>query len=220
LSATDTRERLIAGTLETVKEHGVAGVSARMVATRSGANQALVFYHFGSVDNLLAEACRTETARRVAAYKDKFEAVTTLRELLDVGRTLHSAERASRSIAVLAQLIAASHANPTLREAVADGLGLWTVEVEAVLRRVLATSPIDGLLDPAALARAVSAGFIGLELFELVDAHAAEDAFAELERLSKIAEAIDDLGPIARRAVRAKLGRLAYNRSGKLRKDS
>jgi AcrR family transcriptional regulator len=207
MATADTRDRLTAAALDTVRELGVTAVSARIVAGRAGINQGLVFYHFGSVDNLLAEACRVETARRVAIYQDRFAAVSTLRELLDVGRQVHATERAEGNVTVLAQLLAASNGNPVLRTATADALRLWTSQVELVLRRVLGAGPLDGLLDPDSLAHAVSAAFIGLELLDTVDSHAAEAALGELDRLGLIAEVLDSLGPVARRAVRAKLSR-------------
>jgi AcrR family transcriptional regulator len=207
MSTADTRDRLTAAALDTVREHGVTAVSARAVANRAGINQALVFYHFGSVDNLMAEACRTETARRVASYQDRFAAVSSLRELLEVGRQIHATECAEGNVTVLAQLLAGSNGNPALRTATAAALRLWTSQIEVVMRRLLDAGPLDGLLDPAALAHVVSAAFVGMELFDTVDPGAAEAAMGELDRLGLIAEVIDNLGPVARRAVRAKLGR-------------
>jgi AcrR family transcriptional regulator len=207
--AGQTRQRLIAAVLDTVRDVGVAGVSARVVAARAEVNQALVFYHFGSVDNLLAEACRFETTRRVAAYRDAFAAVRSLRELLWVGRELHAEERAKGNVTVLAQMLAASHGNPELRAATGDALQLWVTEIESVLRRVLAAGPLHGLLDPAALAHSVSAAFVGLELFEPVHPEGSERALDELDRLGIIAETIDKLGPVARRAIRSRLTRQA-----------
>lgn len=54
----ETREKLLEGALRTLVEQGIAKASARAIATTAGVNQALVFYHFGSVDELLAAACR------------------------------------------------------------------------------------------------------------------------------------------------------------------
>jgi AcrR family transcriptional regulator len=203
----------MAAVLDLVRERGVSAASARAIAARAEVNQALVFYHFGSVDNLLAQACRTETAARLATYRDQLAAVGSMRELLDVGRELNARERTEGNVAVLAQLLAASAGNEVLRSATGYAFGLWTSEVEAVLRRVLGASALDGLLDPAALAHLVSAAFIGLELFGTVDQEAADAAMTELDRLGLIAEAIDNLGPVARRAARAKLGRAKLGRA-------
>ncbi|MFV2088089.1 SRPBCC family protein [Micromonospora sp. LOL_021] len=57
------------------------------------------------------------------------------------------------------------------------------------------------------LARAVAAGFIGLELYEGVDRSGADDALAALEQLAMLVDVVDDLGPVARRALPGRLAR-------------
>ncbi|MBX7265945.1 TetR/AcrR family transcriptional regulator [Micromonospora sp. Llam7] len=203
-----TRDKLIEGALAAIREHGIAGVSARTIAAAAGVNQALVFYHFGSVDDLLTAACRSATAARVGVYRARFAEVTSLRELLDLGRALHERERAEGNVAVLAQLLAGAQSDPRLAEPTAAALGLWTVEIEAVLHRLLDGSPVAAVADPGGLARAISAAFVGLELFDGVDPAGARSAFDALERLAVLVEVVDDLGPLARRAVRARLGNL------------
>ena len=200
-----TRDKLIDGALAAIRAHGIAGVSARTIAAAAGVNQALVFYHFGSVDDLLTEACRSATAARVAVYRERFADVRSLRDLLDLGRALHEQERAEGNVAVLAQMLAGAQTDQRLAEPTASALRLWTAEIETVLRRLLRDSPLAPVTDPAGLARAISAAFVGLELFEGVDSAGARDAFDALERLAALVEVVDDLGPLARAALRAKL---------------
>ena len=202
-----TRERLIDGALAALREHGIAGVSARTVAAAAGVNQALVFYHFGSVDDLLTTACEAATRERVAAYRDRLAAVSTLRELLDLGRELHDEERRLGNVTVLAQLLAGAQADARLAEPVRAALHLWTAEIEAALRRILDGSPLAELADPASLATAVAAAFIGLELYDGVDRAATAAALDTLARLGALAEVMDELGPVARRALRRSVRR-------------
>jgi AcrR family transcriptional regulator len=199
----DTKQRLVEGAVQAVRTHGIAGVSARTVAAAAGVNQALVFYHFGTVDELLATAMRAATAERVTTYRERFAAVRSLRELLDLGRALHAEERRQGNVAVLAQLLAGAQTEATLAEPVAAALRQWTDELEAVLRRVLTGSPLADLADPVGLARAVSAAFIGLELYEGVDPAGATAALDALEQLAVLVDVVDDLGPLARRALRS-----------------
>lgn len=201
----DTRQKLIDGALETIRSHGIAGVSARTVASTAGVNQALVFYHFGSVDDLLAEACLNATQARVGLYRQRLADVTSLRQLLDVGRALHAEERSLGNVAVLAQLLAGAQTEARLAEPTARALALWVAEIENVLARVLGQSPMAELADAPGLARAVSAAFIGLTLFEGVDPAGGAAALASLEQLAVLVEVMEDLGPVARRALRAKL---------------
>jgi AcrR family transcriptional regulator len=201
----DTKQRLLDGALAAIREHGMAGVSARTIAAAAGVNQALVFYHYGSVDELLAAACDAATAGRVAVYADQLAKVKSLRELLDVGRHLHAEERKLGNVMVLAQLLAGAQSDPKLAEPTARALGVWTDEIEATLSRLLATSPFAEVAGVPGLARAVSAAFIGLELYEGVDKAGAERALAALEQLAILIEVVEDLGPIARRALRSRV---------------
>ncbi|GII23836.1 TetR/AcrR family transcriptional regulator [Planosporangium mesophilum] len=205
----DTKQRLLNGALAAIREHGIAGVSARTIAAAAGVNQALVFYHFGSVDDLLAAACTTSTAARVTHYSERFATVRSLRELLDVGRALHAEERSLGNVSVLAQLLAGAQNDERLAAPTAASLQLWIDEIESVLRRVLAGSPFTEIADIPGLARAVSAAFVGLELYEGVDQAGALQAMAVLEQLAVLVEIVDDLGPLARRALQAKINRAA-----------
>ncbi|MDI6100275.1 TetR family transcriptional regulator [Actinoplanes sp. NEAU-A12] len=201
----DTKQRLLDGALAALREHGVTGVSARTIAAAAGVNQALVFYHYGSVDELLGAACMATTRRRVAAYADRFAAVGSLRELLQVGRELHASEREQGNVSVLAQLLAAAQSGDRLAAPTAAALELWTEEIEAVLRRLMESSPVAEVADLPGLARAVSAAFVGLELYEGVDPVGAERAMAALDQLAVLVEVVDELGPLARRALRSKI---------------
>ena len=203
----DTREKLLNGTLAALGEQGIAKISARTIAAAAGVNQALVFYHFGSVDGLLAAACRHGAEQRVALYRDRLREVRTLGELLALARDLHATERDDGSLAMLAQLLAGAQKHPRLAPATAAGLALWTEEIERVLVRVLAGTPLAEFVDAAGTARAVSASFIGLELYEGVDPDGAATALAALEQLAALTTALDELGPVAQRAVRARLRR-------------
>ncbi len=203
----ETKTKLLEGALRTLTEQGIAKVSARTIATAAGVNQALVFYHFGSVDELLAAACRYGAERSVARYRDRFVEVTSLSELLAVGREIHEQERAGGHVALLGQLLAGAQTHDSLGPATAAGLELWIAEIETVLVRVLAGTPFGEFADPAGLARAVAASFVGIELYEGVDAAGARAALDALEQLGSLAAALEDLGPVAQRAVRHHLRR-------------
>jgi AcrR family transcriptional regulator len=203
--AEDTRRRLIDGTLEAIRRHGIAGTSARTIAAAAGVNQALVFYHFGTVHDLLAAASLACTQERVEAFRERLSNVATMRELLAVGRELHAEERTLGNVAVLAQMLAGSQTDPQLAAATGAALRLWFAPIEQALVRVLDGSPLADLFDTAGLARAASAAFIGLELVEGVDPDGAAAALDALERLAILAEVVDGLGPVERRTLRGKL---------------
>ncbi|MFG2989858.1 TetR/AcrR family transcriptional regulator [Streptomyces sp. NPDC048257] len=202
-----TKEKLLEGALRTLVEQGIAKTSARTIAATAGVGQGLIFYHFGSVDELLAAACRFGAEQRVARYRERLAELGSLAELLEFARAMHGEERAAGNVAMLGQLLAAGQSSPTLAAATADGLGLWIQELEKVLARLLAATPLDGYADPAGLARATAASFIGIELYEGVDPLGAGSAFDALEQLAGLATVLEGLGSLSQRVVRHGLRR-------------
>jgi AcrR family transcriptional regulator len=210
--STDTKTKLLEGALRTLTEQGIAKTSARTVAATAGVNQALVFYHFGSVDELLAAACRYGAERTVARYRARFAAVTSLTELLALGREIHEQERAGGHVVRLGQLLAGAQTHAALGPATAAGLELWIAEIEKVLERVLTATPFGEFTDPPGLARAVAASFVGIELYEGVDRAGATGALDALEQRGVLVAAREELGPVAQRAVRQYLRRASARR--------
>jgi AcrR family transcriptional regulator len=204
---TDTKAKLLVATAETLRTDGIAGLSARTIAKRAEVNQALIFYHFGTLPTLVDAAVRRAVDDSVAVYRDRFAEVTSLVELLRVGRELHERERAAGNVAMMAQLMAGAQRDEVLGSAARYAMERWNGEIETVVRRLLAGSPLAEVTDPPGIARAISAGFIGLELYEGVDPAGASRALAALEQLGVLVEVIDDLGAVARRAVRSRLRR-------------
>ena len=56
------RERILEAALDVLKTDGYAGLTTAKVAARSGQNKALISYHFGSKQGLVAEVARTMSA--------------------------------------------------------------------------------------------------------------------------------------------------------------
>ncbi|HVN51316.1 MAG TPA: TetR family transcriptional regulator C-terminal domain-containing protein [Acidimicrobiales bacterium] len=60
-----TRDDLLEAARTVVRRHGLAGATSREITATAGANLAAITYHFGSKDDLLAEALFGELERRV-----------------------------------------------------------------------------------------------------------------------------------------------------------
>ncbi len=76
-----------------------------------------------------------------------------------------------------------------------------------MLTRLLAATPVAEFVDPAGLARAVAASFVGIELYEGADEEGARAALEALDQLAALVAALEELGPVAQRAVRHRLRR-------------
>src|SRR5271163_1876466 len=86
---TGTKLQIIEAALSTLRSEGYAGASARAIARSGGFNQALIFYHFGSVRNLLLAVLDLISQRRMQAYAAAFEGADTAAELATLAQRIH-----------------------------------------------------------------------------------------------------------------------------------
>ena len=163
-AGSETRDRILEAARQCLQTEGIAGVSARAIGRHGDFNQALIFYHFGSVDGLLQATAREDAERRAELYASSLASVGSLAELVAVGRQIHEVETTQGSSAVLAQLLAGSVSSPTLRAAILDGMAPWTDLVEQSLRTVVEGTALATVIPLEDLAFAVSSLFLGMEL--------------------------------------------------------
>ena len=67
-----TRDAIIEGAYALLLHEGVGGISTRRIAARAGVNQALVHYHFGSVDQLMVEVLNRLAIEVMGRYRDRY----------------------------------------------------------------------------------------------------------------------------------------------------
>ena len=183
---TGTPSALVEGTIEALREVGFARTSAREIAARANCNQALVFYHFGSVTKLLLAALDEVSARRLEAYTDLVDRATTLTDLIDSARGIFSEDLDAGHVAVLVEMITGAQSTPGLGEEVAARLAPWRDFAASAVRKALVGSPVELLLPPDELAHAVVAGLLGMELLASLDGDRAA-ALALFDRARLIA---------------------------------
>ncbi|MFN8016603.1 MAG: TetR/AcrR family transcriptional regulator [Acidimicrobiales bacterium] len=188
----ETRDRLIEACRSCLRAEGIAGVSARAIARHGDLNQALVFYHFGSVDGLLAATAREDSQRRAALYAERLAEVDTLAQLVAVGRAIHDEETKRGSTVVLTQLLAGSISSPDLRDAVMAGMDPWTELVEQALARVIAGTPLASAVPTGDIAFAISSLFLGMELMagHNPDAERVDSLFGSLDAIGAFVDAL------------------------------
>lgn len=176
--AEDTKERILAATLETLRRDGLAGASARAIAETGGLNSALIFYHFGTLEGALVAAMRADTAERVDRARERMAQVATLPDLAAVARELHEENVRDGSVAGLVQMLAATVAHPGMREPLGDAFEPWIALIEQTLDRVAGPDGLAGLAGNRDMAVALTALFLGLELLTHLG-----DRFGQAERL-------------------------------------
>jgi AcrR family transcriptional regulator len=171
--AEETRRALVAGAIDALREEGFSGASARAIATRAGCNQGLVFYHFGSVTNLLLAALDEVSATRLARYRS------------DAGY-----------ISVLAEMIAGAASTPGLGAEVAARIAPWREFATAAVRDTLADSPLGQVLAPAEVAHGIVALYLGLEMLAHLDGDRSA-ALGLFDRAGRLAGPLSAFGAVS-----------------------
>jgi AcrR family transcriptional regulator len=187
---------LLEAAVAALRERGFAGASAREIAQRAGCNQALIFYHFGSVDRLLLATLDATSERRLSRYRERLKDVTQLADLIERMSALYAEDVRLGHVAAVQELIAGGSSVPGLRHEVVARLEPWTRLAEEIGERVLSGS----LLEPGAviheLAFAAVALYLGIETLTHLqgDRRAAEALFVSGRRFAPLLDAVLSIG--------------------------
>ena len=190
----ETRDALVRAAIEALKEEGFAGASAREIARRAGCNQGLVFYHFGSVPNLLLAALDSTSETRRQQYQAALEQASGLEGLVEAAQTVFLEDLDAGHIAVLAEMIAGTSSTPGLAAEVAARVAPWHEFTSAALGEVFESTPLGAVIEPGEAAHAVMALYLGLEMLAHLDGDRTK-ALALFARARQLAALVQMLGP-------------------------
>lgn len=165
----DTRQALVDAAVVALREDGFAGASARSIARRAGCNQSLVFYHFGTVVDLLLAALDQVSAVRMARYRDAVASAGDLPGLVAAARTVFQEDLDAGHVAVLAEMVAGASSTPGLGAEIAVRLAPWRDFAADAVRRAVAGGPVASLLPADEASHAVVALYLGLEMLAHLD---------------------------------------------------
>ncbi len=184
-SGADTKRRILDATLECLRVNGITGTSARAIANVGDFNQALIFYHFGSVNDAVIQAVGHMTERQRDRYRTQLADANDFSTIVEVARDLREEDAASGSISMLTQAFAGAQGNPELGKQLYGQLEEWTAVVAESIERSIGDSPIGNLVTSEHLAFGLSALFVGMELLSAMDPEKAPtdellNEFAEL----------------------------------------
>jgi AcrR family transcriptional regulator len=186
----DTRTRILEATLVTLKEKGLGGASSRAIAATGGFNPALIFYYFGSLQELWLAALEQSSSERLDRYRTAIEAAERLDELVAVLGLIYREDLASGHIRVVSELVAGSVANPELGPRVVELMEPWIELAERAVERALAGSPILELASPRRLAYVAVTFYLGANLVSQL-APESEDLAGLLDDAARLAPALD-----------------------------
>ena len=186
-----TRARILDAALQALRDEGIAGISARTIARHGGFNQALIFYHFGSVEGLLVAVARSESERRSELYAPALAEVSSLAELVAVARRLHDEEFQAGTVAALTQMLAGAVGSEDLSLGITEALRPWTTLVGETIDRLLADVPFGELLPRDDLTSGVAALFLGIELLTGLDPGIASGSlFTTMETVATLVDGL------------------------------
>ena len=187
-----TAQTIVKAALETLREEGFEGASSRAIARRGGINQALIFYHFGSVTDLLIASAKHEGEQRAQRYAARLENIDSLQELVAVARALHVEEVENGGLNVLSQLLAGAASSEELRAGLMESFQPWMRLVEHAVNQVIGDTPYAGVVRTDDLTYAITALFMGIELLHTLDPdnEQALSLFATFEMLATVIETL------------------------------
>jgi AcrR family transcriptional regulator len=197
-----TRARIIDAALQTLRSEGYAGTTARAIAARGSFNAALIFYHFGGVDELLLAALDHSSAQRMARYREALDGVASVTELLAVMRMLYDEDRRTPHITAVQELVTSSTFSQRLGPELVRRMQPWVDFAHEVIDRILAGAPLRRIVDTRDLAFALIAMYLGSEQVSRLqgDASRIDSLFRAARRMAPMLD--DLLGNPARRAPR------------------
>lgn len=164
-----TKQRIIQAAFDTLSSEGFAAATARAIARRGGFNQALIFYHFGTLNDLLLAALEVSGQARLSRYREAMSSADTLDEKVQTATRLYREDLDSGHITVLAEIIAGSLSERTLGPRVIDLMKPWIEFAAGTIRESISGTVFEPLIDPQTAAFAVVAMYLGVDLLTLLD---------------------------------------------------
>ena len=187
-----TKSTIVDAALETLRTRGFAGASAREIAKAGGFNQALIFYHFGGVRNLLLAGLDVVSNRRMDAYGPAFEGAQTLAELAALAGQIYREDLDNGYVTVLGEMVAGGVSDPELGREVVGRIQPWLDMVENKVRALTAGSLFEPLIPAGDIAFAIVALYLGADMLSHLDQDRsrAESLLALGTRLAPLAQAL------------------------------
>jgi AcrR family transcriptional regulator len=187
-----TRRQLVDAAIETLKADGYVGASARTIAQRAGLNQGLIFYHFGSVANLLLAALDSVSEERLERYQAEVSGVTNPSHLVEVAEGIFRNDLDAGYITVLVEMIAGTSSTPGLGSEVAARIRPWREFAQSSIEASLGATTLTNILPAVEVAHAVVALYLGLEMLSHLDGDSAP-ALALFSRAKQLAPLVETL---------------------------
>lgn len=190
-----TKLQIVEAALRTLKTKGFAGASARTIAGEGDFNQALIFYHFGTVQNLLLAVLDLISERRMEQYGPAFEQARSAAELADLARTIYLDDLERGYITVLGEMVSGGVTDAELGAEVAARIEPWIEMVQAKIEQMLAGTPLQSLASPRDMAFGLVALYFGMDMLSHLQRDQSR-AQSLLDLAAGLSPALDAMAPL------------------------
>ncbi|HEY6470005.1 MAG TPA: TetR/AcrR family transcriptional regulator [Candidatus Dormibacteraeota bacterium] len=187
------RGRIVDAAVQTLMSSGYANTSVRAIATTGGFSPALVFYHFGSVDALLLAVLDRVSGERLARYQTRLADVSNLQDLGVAMGELYAEDLQLGQLTAVQEIVGAMAFDRELGIEILARMQVWMTFAEQLAERILAGSPLAGLIDPSVIGSAVIALYMGLEIVARMRGGDSSGSSALMTTLVEAAPWIDQL---------------------------
>jgi AcrR family transcriptional regulator len=178
-----TRDKVVAAALESLKRNGYGGSSTRAIAAIGGFNPALIFYYFQSLDDLLVAALEQSSGDRLERYRAAVEEAESPQELIGVLRRIYADDVESGNVRVVSEMVSASVGKRDLAARVLELMFPWLELAERGVYRAVRGTPAESLVPIKGVALAVVVFYLGANLLTHL-----EDGFADIDVLFELAD--------------------------------
>ena len=173
MNESTTREALLDAARECVRRDGLSGATSRQITKAAGVNLAAITYHFGSKDDLLAEALFAELARRVQPALDLLAAPGPADARLAAVLVMLSQEfeRSRRDTLVYFEALLLAARDQRYRRSALELYRSLRVRLTEVLAEQRGEGVIPAWVDPEAMAGLILSVANGIALQSQLDPH-------------------------------------------------
>ena len=160
----DRRDRLLEAALEALRTKGFAGASTRAIAALAGVNPGLIFYYFGTLDDLLLEALRQSSEARLERYRTAAREARSFPGLVALLRRIYQEDLESGHIRVVCEMVSAGVARPEIGRRVMELMEPWIGLAEEAVQEPLADAQLPVPVPARELAFAAVTFYLGANL--------------------------------------------------------
>src|SRR6185369_1351527 len=148
----------------------------------------VIYYHFEDLDDLFLAAMRYTSDGRMRRYVELTATAADPASMLRALRELYEEDVATGHIAAVQELAVGAASSARLAAGVRAEIARWEDYAEELLVRLTAGTPFEGLVPARAVATAVMAFYLGLEMITHLDGDRARGAavFAAAEPLAAL----------------------------------